>query len=630
MRDDHDYYTVLGVPRGASDVEIRRAFRALAKALHPDSKQPGTRGIAEYDFTLLTEAYETLRDQSRRRAYDEQLNAARQLSSHGAAPRKPRRAFAAGLAIGVLFAASAIGGKLYLDRMNQRAGATKSQDSLRSRQSDQSATLLPRLDAQGQPAIAETPNTRISAVEPQQEGQAGSAPSRELPEIAGQPRQTASPATPPPAVSPVSANAGVPDTPLANLDFGSPQKPLDRAAEPRRFSPVQSSGANLHPSYGLSAFAQSVLALERTIDAGGDRVAAYRLVSLVSSSTNIDDLSQTAFLVNKPETRDLINNRIEALKQPQNTLVSADQRRPVSALPRPPVAKDSLSGAGVQPQEGAGSIEVAAGINANETVLRLVPGNGIVESFTDCTNCPELVIMPAGQATMGARPGNDGYHADEAPAHKIHIRKPLAVSKYKVSFGNWRACVEAGGCRPILSPLLAQGVHVPVTRVSWFDAKAYAEWLSQTTGRRYRLLSEAEWEYAARSGSVKPLQDRAVLETIRNAGALVFRPRQRFWAGAAPNAWGIHAMGANVLEWVEDCWHGSYDQAPSDASAWLSGASGDCAYRVVRGSGMLGGEFAGRRLSARAREFADTRAPTLGFRVAREIPIPTKTALGPR
>src|SRR5271165_7212350 len=109
MRDDHDYYSILGVPRDASDVEIRRAFRALAKALHPDSKQPGSPGPVDYDFAILTEAYETLRDDSRRRAYDEALNAARQLASQQDKPRRPRQAFAAGLSIGLLVAVCAVG-----------------------------------------------------------------------------------------------------------------------------------------------------------------------------------------------------------------------------------------------------------------------------------------------------------------------------------------------------------------------------------------------------------------------------------------------------------------------------------------------------------------------------------------
>jgi formylglycine-generating enzyme required for sulfatase activity len=102
-------------------------------------------------------------------------------------------------------------------------------------------------------------------------------------------------------------------------------------------------------------------------------------------------------------------------------------------------------------------------------------------------------------------------------------------------------------------------------------------------------------------------------------------PRVRFGHFAAgPNAWGM--QGGGVLEWVEDCWHASYDHAPEDASPWLSATGGDCTYRVVRGNANAAGGL-GWRPSARAKEFAETKAPTLGFRVAREIAPPAKTAL---
>ncbi len=173
---------------------------------------------------------------------------------------------------------------------------------------------------------------------------------------------------------------------------------------------------------------------------------------------------------------------------------------------------------------------------------------------------------------------------------------------------------------------------MPATRVSWFDAKAYVEWLSKVTGRRYRLLSEAEWEYAARANSDKHPGEPAASSSgapaaMTDIGLLRFRGSARLLGATRPNAWGVHPLPSNVLEWVEDCWHASYAQAPADGSAWLSNAGGDCAYRVVRGVPSTSAEAGGRRLAARAREFADARSPTLGFRVAREISTPAKTAL---
>ncbi len=130
MDSEADYYSILGVPRDASDAEIRRAFRALAKEYHPDSRQAGSDAPSGRDFSVLTEAYETLKDSARRAAYDDELNQARQLS---ATPSKKKRpyAFAAGLGVGVLIAAVAVGAVTYLDRYGRRSG-DKAQDSLRA------------------------------------------------------------------------------------------------------------------------------------------------------------------------------------------------------------------------------------------------------------------------------------------------------------------------------------------------------------------------------------------------------------------------------------------------------------------------------------------------------------------
>ena len=228
------------------------------------------------------------------------------------------------------------------------------------------------------------------------------------------------------------------------------------------------------------------------------------------------------------------------------------------------------------------------------------------ESFSDCASCPEMVTVPGGQTLMGSRPESSGYRPEEGPAHRINVHKPFAVSKHGISAENWRACVDAGICRPILASYLSAGPGVPATRVSWFDAKTYVEWLSKSSGRHYRLLSEAEWEYMAHAGKATD----PGLKLDRQAGrGGVSNVLQLGGAGlkqlgeTKPNAWGVHPLPANLLEWVEDCWHPNYAQAPQDAAPWLSGGGGDCAYRVVRGVSAAGGEFGGRRLAGRAREF---------------------------
>jgi formylglycine-generating enzyme required for sulfatase activity len=126
------------------------------------------------------------------------------------------------------------------------------------------------------------------------------------------------------------------------------------------------------------------------------------------------------------------------------------------------------------------------------------------DSFQECAkDCPEMVVVPAGVFTMGSPPDEKGRYGNEGPQHKVTLAKPLAVAKYDVTFAEWDACVSVGGC-------LQEGrasdagwgrKNRPVIFVSWEDAKAYAAWRSRMTSKTYRLLTEAEWEYAARGGT---------------------------------------------------------------------------------------------------------------------------------
>ena len=241
-----------------------------------------------------------------------------------------------------------------------------------------------------------------------------------------------------------------------------------------------------------------------------------------------------------------------------------------------------------------------------------------------------MVTVPGGQTVVGSRPESAGYRPEEGPAHKVTIQKPFAVSKHGISAENWRACVEAGICRPTLASYLTAGPGIPATRVSWFDAKTYVEWLSKSTGRRYRLLSEVEWEYSAQAGKVSEAAAKAESAGGRGSASALIRMRGgglKQMGETKPNGWGVYPLPGNLMEWVEDCWHPNYAQAPQDGSPWLSGSGGDCAYRVVRGVAASNGDFGGRRLPGRARESADARSPALGFRIARDLNALSKTAL---
>ena len=229
-------------------------------------------------------------------------------------------------------------------------------------------------------------------------------------------------------------------------------------------------------------------------------------------------------------------------------------------------------------------------ITAPTAVPSLNPGN----RFKDCDNCPQMVAVPPGSFLMGSPETEEGRSSTEGPVHRVTINYPFAVGVHEITFNEWDYCVQQGGCRGYRPDDEDWGRgRRPVIKVSWHDAKAYVCWLSQETGKPYRLLTEAEWEYAARAGTttlyhfgdtISPTQanyspwhyddnDEWVCPGCRDQTI----PVGSFRA----NKFGLHDMHGNVYEWVEDCWHNSYTGAPSDGSAWITG--GDCRVRVSRG-----------------------------------------------
>jgi formylglycine-generating enzyme required for sulfatase activity len=241
-----------------------------------------------------------------------------------------------------------------------------------------------------------------------------------------------------------------------------------------------------------------------------------------------------------------------------------------------------------------------------------------VSEFRDCAvACPLMVVIPAGTFTMGSSENEVGRTAGEGPQHEVTIAEPLAVSEYEITFDQWDACVEAAGC-PSAKDAWGRGV-MPVINVSWDDAKLYVAWLSRVTGKKYRLLSEAEWEYATRSGSNtrywwgdEPGIGNSNCNGCNDGPILQTAPVGSF----RPNTFGLFDMHGNVWEWVEDIWHDSYDGAPVDGSAWLQG--GDANYRVIRG-GSWHNETELVRAAVRFDRERKVRFDTLGFRVGRSM-----------
>ena len=238
------------------------------------------------------------------------------------------------------------------------------------------------------------------------------------------------------------------------------------------------------------------------------------------------------------------------------------------------------------------------------------------EVFRDCAQCPEMVVLPAGKFDMGSPSGEAGRSRDEGPVHPVQVPRVLAVSRYEITFEDWDTCIADGGCSHRPDDRSWGRGKRPAINVSWGDAKQYVNWLAAATSKHYRLLTEAEWEYAARAGSTSRYpwgedvgKDVAALRDAVSRSSFY----QSSPVGAFPqNRFGLHDMIGNVWEWTEDCWNESYAGAPGDGRPWLSG---DCGQRVVRGSSWL---TAARdaRAAVRFGFVASTRMSDVGFRIA--------------
>jgi len=240
-------------------------------------------------------------------------------------------------------------------------------------------------------------------------------------------------------------------------------------------------------------------------------------------------------------------------------------------------------------------------------------------SFRECAkDCPEMVVVPAGEFMMGSPATEEGRSANEGPQRLITIAKPFAVSKFAVTFADWDACVSVGGCPHVSDSGFERGTR-PVINVRWDEAQQYGAWFSKMTGRPYRLLTETEWEYAARAGSATAYfwGDR-IGEGNANCNdcGSQWDGRQTSPVGSfKPNAFGLYDMAGNVWQWVQDCYHDDYNGAPTDGSAWIIG---DCSRRVVRG-GSWGNVPQYLRSASRDWFSADDRDFHVGFRLGRAL-----------
>ena len=252
---------------------------------------------------------------------------------------------------------------------------------------------------------------------------------------------------------------------------------------------------------------------------------------------------------------------------------------------------------------------------------RSATGQEVGEVFRDCDVCPEMVVVPAGSFIMGSPETEEGRRENEGPQRRVTIGYAFAVGVYEVTFDEWDACVQGGGCGGYVPSALTGRGRRPVSEVRWEDAWLYADWLTEQTGEEYRLLSEAEWEYVARVGTQTARywgdETREQCQYANGDSSVGCRDRQERMAPVGtyrPNGFGLYDVLGNVWEWVDDCYAG-YDDAPTDG---LSSYAGDCDYRVLRGGGFY---YAPDYLRSALRRRGDASSRNLhhGFRVARVL-----------
>lgn len=251
----------------------------------------------------------------------------------------------------------------------------------------------------------------------------------------------------------------------------------------------------------------------------------------------------------------------------------------------------------------------STGLTVEQAVLRAQ------SQFMSIHIPPVMETVPAGTFRQG-----DSEQSDERPVREVTI-KTFAMGKYEVTFEEYDRFAIAEG-RPFPNDQGWGRGRQPVIYVSWQDAQDYAAWLSKETGKRYRLPSESEWEYAASSGAKQEVWAGTSKESELDEFAVLYgSPGSRTAAVGTKKAndFKLHDLSGNVWEWVEDCWHENYNDAPKDGSAWLETSGSSCGRRVIRGGSWDDGPV-NLRASCRFRFDTDFRSYSLGIRLVQDLP----------
>ncbi len=289
-------------------------------------------------------------------------------------------------------------------------------------------------------------------------------------------------------------------------------------------------------------------------------------------------------------------------------------------------------------------IVAVAGMAAAQTAIDRAPG----DRWRDCESCPEVIAIPTGTFRMGSPESEADRYDREGPAHEVTIMEPFAIGVYEVTRQEYARFVQetnhssVGGCQVNEGAGwiddagqnwrnlgFVQTPRHPAVCVSWNDATAYVAWLSWHTGIDYRLPSAAEWEYAARAGTITPWpwgRD-TVAQCLYANGAdattdLLWRvpcndgnAKTALVGSFQENAFGLYDMLGNAWEWVQDCFNWTYIGAPTNGDAW---EEGDCSARVMRGASWASTPKY-LRVAHRGGAHTGFRSDYTGFRVARTL-----------
>ncbi len=237
-----------------------------------------------------------------------------------------------------------------------------------------------------------------------------------------------------------------------------------------------------------------------------------------------------------------------------------------------------------------------------------------------------MAVIQPGSFMMGSPEDEVQRDNNEGPRHKVTIDYTFEIGKYEITFNDWRKCVAGGGCRGYRPKDAGWGRGKrPAIYISWNDAQSYIKWLNRTTGYRYRLPTEAEWEYVARGQTKAPFSTGDSISAAQanfngehpygKAPTGEYRRKTLPVGSFAANKYGVYDIHGNVYEWVQDCWSPSHVGAPIDGSAR---SDGDCNFRIMRGGSWVTHGYQ-MRASKRLRYTTDYRYDDYGFRLARTI-----------